>query len=81
MILEPESHEPGGRVASSRGQSHEPGTRQMAEVLAFQSHDPGKVTADGPVSSAWRIRPANRHFDRHRHERLARARRRQCLIG
>src|ERR1700688_1351454 len=54
MILEPESHEPGGRVASSWGQSHEPGTRQMAEALAFQSHDPGKVTNDLPWNPAHR---------------------------
>jgi hypothetical protein len=33
----------GAGAASSWGQSHESGTHQMADVLAFQSHDPGTV--------------------------------------
>jgi hypothetical protein len=44
IILEPKSHEPGSRVESIRGHSHEPGKRQMANFVACQSHDPGTVT-------------------------------------
>jgi hypothetical protein len=31
MILQADSHDPEGRIASSRGQSHEPGTGQLID--------------------------------------------------
>src|SRR4051812_38232965 len=37
--------EPGGRVASTWRNSHDPESHQTAVFLAFDSHDPGKVTA------------------------------------
>ena len=44
MIQEAESHDPGGGVASTWCESHDPGTHQKAVFLEYKSHDPGKVT-------------------------------------
>jgi hypothetical protein len=44
MIQEADSHEPRGKVASTWRNSHDPEAQQTAVVLAFDSHDPGKVT-------------------------------------
>jgi hypothetical protein len=47
MIQEADSHEPGGKVASTWRNSHDPEAHQTAVVLAFDPLDPGKVTSAG----------------------------------
>jgi hypothetical protein len=46
-----QSHEPGGKVASTWRNSHDPEAQQTAVVLAFDSHDPGKVTSEDQAAS------------------------------
>jgi hypothetical protein len=64
-----QSHDPGGKVASIRGQSHEPGTHQMAVFRAFESHDPRTVT-----SSYTDLRPATGGFHTPLHPSCGRTR-------
>jgi hypothetical protein len=58
MIQAADSHEPGGKVASTWRNSHDPEAHQTAVVLKFDSHDPGKVTLVRSITlKRIRVRP------------------------